>query len=206
MFLWFLHMLFISSIWFLFCQISHHCRGNSRRRRRSCCPSPHPPVQWNFQNIWNIQIIHLTKLPNEIFRIFKILKMWEKYFRKQNCLACLWSMHWVLLTHCLCCADSLEWSLIFVKKLAIVFFALELKKIQLYNIQIQVQSTACAEWSLIFERKYTVGCHTRVEALQSWILSTTKKKWQLCSIHWITCRQERSWIPVNRDTALPENL
>ena len=47
------------------------------------------------------------------------------------------------------------------------FFALDLKKIQLYNIQIQVQSTACAEWSLIFERKYTVGCHTRVEALQS---------------------------------------
>ena len=47
------------------------------------------------------------------------------------------------------------------------FFAMELKKIQLYNIQIQIQSTACAEWSLIFERKYTVGCHTRVEALQS---------------------------------------
>ena len=103
-----------------FCQISHHCRGNSRRRRRSCCPSPHPPVQWNFQNIWNIQIIHLTKLPNEIFRIFKILKMWEKYFRKQNCLACLWSMHWVLLTHCLCWANSLEWSLRLVKKLAVV--------------------------------------------------------------------------------------
>ena len=63
--------------------------------------SPYQTAQWNIQNIQNI-------------------KIWEKYFRKQYCLACLWSMHWVLLTHCLCWADSLEWSLRFEKKLAIV--------------------------------------------------------------------------------------
>ena len=86
LFLWFLHMLLFfrfDSYLAWFCLISHRCRGSSRRRRRSCCPSPHPPVQWNIQNIWNIQIIHLIKLPNEIFRIFKILK-YEKNILENN--------------------------------------------------------------------------------------------------------------------------
>ena len=91
--------------------------------------------------------------------------------------------------YCLCWADSLEWSLRFEKKLAVIF-ALELNKIQLYNIQMQIQNNACAEWSLRFERKYTVGCHRRVADLQRWILSTTKKL--TTSIHWIICRQERN--------------